>query len=1077
MQLRKNFFLTTFLLFVGFICFGKHNPGIIFIENKGQWPEEVRFSAEIPGGRLFIEEQGLTYSFEDPQQSALKAHGSHLFQNNHVRKNFYAMKVRFLNTALGTKYEGNSPSPTLYSFFYGNDATKWASGAKGYSTVVIHNLYEGIDLEIYSENNSLKYDFKVMPGADPSCIEMEYMGASTIKLNDETLTITTPYQTLKESIPASFAFCSGHKRTIGSSYRLQGDVVSFDLEKVEPEESVIIDPLLIFSTYSGSVADNWGNTATFDDSGNAYSGGMTNPIRGEIYLGEFPATEGAFQEESGGGWDVAILKYDSAGHDLLYATHLGGSGTEVPQSLIVNDKGELLILGVTGSANFPVTPNAYDPTFNGGTNHTLIGGVDFPNGSDLFVAKLSADGTQLLASTYIGGTSNDGRIPSDNALSRNYGDESRGDINFDSKGNVVVSSRTSSDDFPIVHGFSDVYGGGSTDALVFKLSEELDNLLWSTFLGGAGTDVALSIKVDTDDNIYVAGGTNSDDFPTTTDALEPVAPGSVDGWVAHIYSDGDSLISSTYIGTTAYDQVFFMDLDANSDVYLAGQTTGGYPVTPGIYTSGQTGQFIHKLSSDLKTSEFSTVINSAGRTLPAISLTAFLVNDCNNIYLAGWGSPSLVRDDNDFMLNTQELPITQDAYQKISDGSSFYLMVLSGDASELLYATHLGDGNSLVHVDGGTSRFDKHGIVYHSVCASCFGDSSFPTTEGAWSEVNGSTGCNNALFKFDLASLRARLQTNNISLTQPGLQGGCSPLEVVFENLSVGGEIYEWNFGDGTDRTSTTLDTIAHTYPNPGIYQVRLRASDPNTCVSEDFAYTTISVSAPNFSVSEDKDICQGESVQLIALGGSKFTWYPPVGLSDVHVFNPIATPDDTTTYQVEIANSNGCNYLGEVTVNVVPAIDLDVRIERSNLCQGSRAITIDNKSKNITNVVWMLGDGTLIEPDVAQYEFLTDGEYVLNGVLENQECSEDISIPISVKKLNIPNVITRNGDGKNDKLVIISSGPVDLTIYTRWGAKVYSQKNYQNDWKGDGLSTGVYYYEVVLENNEICTGWVHLLE
>lgn len=256
-----------------------------------------------------------------------------------------------------------------------------------------------------------------------------------------------------------------------------------------------------------------------------------------------------------------------------------------------------------------------------------------------------------------------------------------------------------------------------------------------------------------------------------------------------------------------------------------------------------------------------------------------------------------------------------------------------------------------------------------------------------------------------------------------------------------------------------------------------MRASDPNTCVSEDFAYTTISVSAPNFSVSEDKDICQGESVQLIALGGSKFTWYPPVGLSDVHVFNPIATPDDTTTYQVEIANSNGCNYLGEVTVNVVPAIDLDVRIERSNLCQGSRAITIDNKSKNITNVVWMLGDGTLIEPDVAQYEFLTDGEYVLNGVLENQECSEDISIPISVKKLNIPNVITRNGDGKNDKLVIISSGPVDLTIYTRWGAKVYSQKNYQNDWKGDGLSTGVYYYEVVLENNEICTGWVHLLE
>lgn len=1067
------------LLLFGSASFGRGNSGITFIENKGQWPKEVRFSAEIPGGRLFIEEQGLTYSFEDPSQAHLKSHDSHLFKDAVEKLNYYALKVRFLNTDSKTSYIGKNPSSTLYNFFYGKDETKWASRAKGYDSVVIENLYEGADLVVYSEGNNLKYDFQLSPNTDANCIQMEYKGAKSILLNGETLSITTPYQTLTELIPASYAVCNGVGREIKSNYLLDGHTVSFDLEHVEPEESVLIDPLLIFSTYSGSLADNWGNTATFDDEGNAYSGGMTNPVRGGTYLGEFPATEGAYQEASGGGWDVAILKYDSTGHELLYATHLGGSGTEVPQSLIVNEKGELLILGVTGSSDFPVTSNAYDKTFNGGTNHTLIGGVDFNAGSDLFVAKLSADGSQLLASTFIGGSSNDGRLPSNNPLSRNYGDESRGDINFDSQGNVLVSSRTSSSDFPIVNGFEETYAGGPTDAVVFKLKEDLSDVVWSTFMGGTDTDVALSIKIDSDDNVYVAGGTNSDDFPTTTDALNPAAMGEEDGWVAHIYQNGDSLLSSSYIGTPSYDQVFFMDLDANQDVYVAGQTTGAYPVTPGIFTSGQTGQFIHKLSADLTTSEFSTVINSSGMTNPAISLTAFLVNDCDNIYLSGWGSPSTAFSslDNNFTLNTQGLPISEDAYQKTSDGSSFYLMVLSGDASELLYATHLGDENSLVHVDGGTSRFDKNGIVYHSVCASCFGDSSFPTTEGAWSEVNGSTGCNNALFKFDLASLRARIQTNNIELTAPGLVGGCLPLEVVFENFSVGGEIYEWDFGDGSDRNTTTLDTIRHIYSDAGIYQVRLHAIDPNTCISEDFAYATISVSAPNFSVSEDKDICQGESVQLIALGGSEFTWYPPTSLSDAHAFNPMATPKDTTTYQVEIANSNGCNFTGTVIVNVVPAIKLDVHIEQTNLCHGSREISIINNSENITEAIWSLGDDSIVESNNANYEFLTDGEYIVSGRLLNQKCLEDISIPITIKKLTIPNVLTRNKDGKNDQLVITSAAPVDLTIYTRWGTKVYEQENYLNDWEGEGLASGVYYYEVVLENNEVCTGWIHLLE
>ncbi len=1079
----KNISFFAFVsIFVSNALIAQTYQGIIFIENKGQWADKVRFAADIPGGKLFIEEATLTYSFVNPNHSVKNLFHSHLLASSTsiTAQERHVMKVEFLNAENQMHAKGVNPLITTYNYFLGSDTTQWASGAQGYKKVVIDNLYEGINLEISSDADRLKYDFKLASGANPNCIQMQYKGTLAMELNEETLHITTPYHTLTEVIPASFASCGNFTRNIESRYRLEGRTVSFEVNNIEPEESLVIDPLLIFSTYSGSVADNWGNTATYDDAGNAYAAGMANSSRGGNYLGEFPATSGAFQEESGGGWDVAILKFDSAGQNLLYATYLGGVGTEVPQSLLVNQQGELLILGITGSSNFPVTSNAYDPSYNGGTNHQLMGGVDFENGADLFIAKISADGSKLLASTFVGGSLDDGQLDGKNALARNYGDESRGDINFDSKGNVIISSRTSSTDFPVVNGFDNTYNGGATDAVIFKLSPELDQMVWSTYLGGSKTDVALSVKVDFEDNIFVAGGTNSEDFPTTDNVINSTYLGGADGWIAHIFTDGDSLISSSFVGTPSYDQVFFLDIDANNQVYLAGQTQGNYPISNGIFTQGSTGQFIHKVTANLETSLFSTVINASNRTVPSISLTAFLVNDCNNIYLAGWGSPAENFSDptnNNFQLNTFGLPVSQDAFQSSTDGSSFYLMVLSGDATELLYATHLGDQNSLVHVDGGTSRFDKHGIVYHSVCASCSGDSSFPTTEGAWSQKNGSIGCNNALFKFDLASLRARIQTNNLALDNPGLAGGCLPLDVVFENFSIGGEIYEWDFGDGGNRVTTTLDTIVYTYKAAGIYRVILRAVDPNTCISEDYAYTTITVSDPNFTISNNVAICAGSSIQLNATGGGSYSWFPLIGLSNAAVANPMASPVDTTTYFVEISNANGCEYFDSLTVNVVPEIEIDIKLEQTNLCEGSKKITLFNNSKNVTEVSWNLGDGTQQDDWQPSHEYLQNGEYVISANFINQRCEEQLNLPLNLKELFIPNVLTRNNDGYNETLKITSAHPVNLKIFTRWGTLVYQEDNYTNNWKGENLTNGVYYYETILENGESCRGWVHLLD
>lgn len=193
----------------------------------------------------------------------------------------------------------------------------------------------------------------------------------------------------------------------------------------DPTLTLVIDPTVVFSSYSGSTADNWGYTATYDSHGNLYGGGIGDDIG-------YPVSLGAYQVDFSGIWDVTISKFDASGSFLHYATYLGGSNVDVPHSLYVNDNDELYIFGTTGSSDFPVTANAYDTTFNGGSNISIPAG-SFSNGSDIFIAKLSADGTQLPASTFIGGSGNDGVNTAASGLRKNYADEHRGEIIVDAE--------------------------------------------------------------------------------------------------------------------------------------------------------------------------------------------------------------------------------------------------------------------------------------------------------------------------------------------------------------------------------------------------------------------------------------------------------------------------------------------------------------------------------------------------------------------------------------------------------------------------------------------------------------------
>ncbi len=653
----------------------------------------------------------------------------------------------------------------------------------------------------------------------------------------------------------------------------------------------------------------------------------------------------------------------------------------------------------------------------------------------------------------------------------------------------------------MINSFNVTYGGGGSDAILVKMSSDLSQVLWGAYVGGSNSDAAYSIKLDSQGKLWMAGGTTSADFPVTTEVFQPVIGGSVDGWIARFESDGTAMISSTFTGTPNYDQIYFLDLNSNDEVYVYGQTAGAMMVTSGVYTNPGSGQFLQKFSADLSTLIFSTVFGS-GRGTPDISPTAFLVNDCNNIYMTGWGGAVNVNINKPLLIqsSTNGLPVTPDAYQNTTSGSDFYFIVLTEDATQFLYGTFLGGNQSKTHVDGGTSRFDKSGIVYHAVCSGCNvsnpagqSTSDFPTTPNAWSNQNNSLNCNNAAFKFDLSSLNARIVTNSIELDNPGITKICIPEKLVFQNRSTGGEFYEWDFGDGTSDSKLDTAAIIHEYKETGTYLVRLRAVDQGTCVGEDVDFVTITVSRATGFSGEDITSCHGSDVQLIAGGGSTYEWRTTADGVVSSVAQPIFNPEDTTSYFLTVTDVNSCIYVDTITVSVVPRIDLQFDFERISDCDSRTAISVNNLTTDDEEQFFDFGDGNSSTERNITYSYESDGIYSVRLIGKREFCVFEMSVTLPFITIKVPNVITpgngdansagkndtfkiRYGDGVNSPTTTEAGIAVSLSVYNRWGKLVFESDDYKDNWGGEDLESGTYYFEVAVENEPLCKGWVQLV-
>ncbi len=1000
MNVRKAIFASIWLLFILVADLSAKRVDTIvarrweFIENRAHLPAHVRYFARTDGGSVFFEGDGYTVVQYNPEQLEEYHEAKHNGRRIGAKPvDAFAYRVEFVDCNRNAKLAGNGKYGFHYSFFKGKDRSRWDGRMGVYGEITYEGIYDSINLKFGSDKEHLKYEYCVMPGGDPGKIAMRYSGLKSMVRNGSEILLYTSFGRNVELKPFAYQVDGkGDTVKVECGYLVNGDIVRFKVGGYDRDLVLVIDPTIVFSSYSGSAADNWGYTATYDTHGNLYGGGTVTDVG-------YPTTLGAYQVDFCGVVDIALSKFSADGTTLLYSTYLGGSLVDIPHSLFVNNNDELYVLGTTSSSDFPTTATAYDTSFNGGDDITLSTNWRYSNGSDIIVSKLSADGCQLVASTYVGGNGNDG-LNISTILRKNYADENRGEIEIDDNSNVYIVSTTNSTDFPTTQGcFRGSYSGG-TDVCVFKMSQDLSTMVWSTYFGGEGDDAGYSLSLAADNSVYICGGTVSSGIDAVQGGYQSVHAdngGKADGYVAHLSRNGAAIEHFTFLGKAGYDQAYLVEKDREDNVYVFGQTEAGgleWVSNAGYYNPGG-GQFIVKLRQNLGSAVWSTAFGTGNG--PDISPTAFMADYCNNIYVSGWGSPQL----NGFG-GTSGLPVTTDAIQATTDGSDFYFLALNDDASGLVYASYFGGANSSAreHVDGGTSRFDRHGTIYQAVCAGCGGQSSFPTTQGAYSQTNGSSNCNLGVVKIDFA-----IPTVIADFLIPTVV--CLPDSASFFNNTQLVSQYAtilWDFGDGT----TSLEwNPKHKYNSPGVYTVTLSVFDIESCNNSDTLRKNIFVFANSSTTLSSIDICDNTYAELgmPPAAGVSYHWSPGSSINNATVSNPIATPTSTTVYTL-IAETEACidTFYQEVVVHSL-SVSMATAEQDLTICPGNTAmLTVEISSADSYDIQWSdsFDFSNIIASNTTSVEVQPEATKTYYVRVSSQHCIKIMPITVTVSTVEV---------------------------------------------------------------------------
>jgi len=579
------------------------------------------------------------------------------------------LRARFAGANPHATINAGERFPGAANFLLGRDANGWRTDVPTFARIVYRGLYQGITLGYSFDHGSLKSEWTVAPGADPRRIRLEYSGPAAVddsgalhvSANGIGHSKNDGEAELIERAPEIYQEGANGRVAVSGHYQLlDAHTVGFEIGSYDVSRPLIIDPVISYSTYLGGTGMGAVTGVAVDTSGNSYVTGWTEAL-------DFPIG-GPVQAANAGGVDAFVAKFNSAGTTLLYSTYIGGRGDDRGAAIAVDSSGKAYVTGSTASTNFPLANPAqtvmggsktafalnlnstgnvltYSTYFGGATydvgtaialdgsgnayiagdtqssNFPVHGGVQSTNagGFDAFVGKLNAGGA-IVFSTYLGGAAN----------------EHAGGIAVDSSANVYVAGGTYSANFPVAGAIQSV-NGGNQDAFATKLNAAGSQILYSTYLGGSGTvtaEQANAIKVDGSGNAYIAGVTNSANFPVTSGAYQVIYNGFQDAFAAKLNPAGSALVYSTYLGGTAFDWANGIGLDSSGNAYVAGYTSSFDFASVGGVQAGFGGfydAFVSKLNATGTGLLFSTYYGGSGSD----TVNAIAVDASGNMFVGG----------------------------------------------------------------------------------------------------------------------------------------------------------------------------------------------------------------------------------------------------------------------------------------------------------------------------------------------------------------------------------------------------------------------------------------------------------
>jgi uncharacterized protein (TIGR03437 family) len=653
--------------------------------------------------------------------------------------------------------------PGRVNYLIGNDPARWRTGVPTFSRVRYRNVYRGIDLIYYGSQRQLEYDFVVAPGADPQSIRLRFEGAAQLRVtSDGDLVATTSGGSIEMHKPVVYQEADGARKAVAGTFAVtSGRTVGFRLGTYDHRKPLVIDPVLVFSTFLGGSVADVANAITTDPAGNIYvAGGTRSP--------DFPVTPGALQNTPKGASGLGsafVTKLDPAGTSLIFSTYVGGTGGDAAYGLAVDSAGDAYIVGQTASKDFPVTSGAFQTAIPSGIRTS-------------FVAKLNPSGSGLAYATYLGGNSSVSYLCCDAAAA----------VAIDSAGDAYVAGTTYTSGFPVTQGAvqTKIASGLASNAYVAKLNSSGSSLVYSTFLGGSGQvqfnigpavfagDVATALAVDRAGNAYVTGYAHSTNFPVTAGAFQTRnkaattsgVASSIAGYnafVAKINPSGSALVFSTYLGGSGVsipngslgneivfgDQANALSVDNAGNVYVAGSAySADFPVTAGAYqTKLQAAQPTPPLVNFGKIgyNAFVTKINSAGTDLVYSTFVGGSGSDrANAMAIDGFGNAYIAGET-----TSPDFPVVAGAFQPVNKAAagnragSAFVAQLNSSGTALIYSTFLGGSgavNSVNQPAGDTAYGLTLDVAANVYAAGTTWSADFPATQGAFQTGNNAAG-------------------------------------------------------------------------------------------------------------------------------------------------------------------------------------------------------------------------------------------------------------------------------------------------------------------------------------------------